>query len=224
MNNDEQQLRAAMHREREAGQTISGLSTPPWPQPPPAAAFSHSQPEPLLLTRQQLPQGLLRDFVGPRIEAKEVGSVDQYEELDELPAGVTAWPVLPLEGAEFEVDSVAGIAAAMREALKTKLPGVDWWVPEHWEGPFCKYGILHNSLPAPPNLATDEAMAIEIYGIAERAVFPGTDEWMELRRAARARNLDEDEIVAVRLPTRVRIEVATYANVLYPGVRVPEHM
>jgi hypothetical protein len=218
----EEEWREALRRRLNAGQTISGLSDPLWAEPPLDPADLRPGGGPLFI-QQQRPQGALRALVGSRIEVKDFVDRDRYSAADdEKLARVTAWSVLPLENAELEVGSVAGIAAAVRALLSARLPGLDWWVPEHWDGPFCKYGILHKSLPAPPNPATGEAMALEIYGTAERAIHPGSNEWAELKEAwHRAGRRDDDEPIAVQFPTRVFIEVATYANVMYPGVRVP---
>ena len=180
--------------------------------------------------RQQRPPGPLQAFVGPRIGAQELADCERYEgypreQLERL----AAWTLLPLVGASFEVDSVSAIAAAVRALLAKKLPGLDWWVPDSWSGPFEKYGLLHRSLPAPPNPATGEAMALEVFGSAERVIEVGSDEWCDRRRAQQL-GLDAGDhgrlydLVGVRLPTRVVIEVATYANIVLPGVRVPLYL
>jgi len=224
----EEALREALRRRHEAGQTISGLPKPIWPEPPLDLRSLNVAPG-VLVFRQERPQGPLQALVGPRIDVLDCVDVDRYDETDhEYLARVAAWPVLPLQNAVFEVDSVTGVATALRLLLSERLPGMDWWVPKHWEGPLRKYGILHNSLPAPPNPATGEAMAIEIFGTAERAIHPGSDEGAELNMAYiawyRSGARDEDQPIAVRFPTRVVIEVATYANVQYPGIGVPLYL
>jgi hypothetical protein len=134
---------------------------------------------------------------------------------------VAAYPLLPLQGATFDVTCVEDIAPCMRRLMAGCLPGFDWWIPEHWDGPFLRYGILHSSLPAPPNLATGEAMAIEVYGTADTAMEIGSEEWVAAWNAASATGA---EVLGVRFPTRVVVHVATYSNVRYPGVGVPFYM
>lgn len=219
MSND-QDFRAAIAAQLKAGRTISGLPDPLWP----SAALSLrdlARPAPNALP-QQRPQGPLRDHVGARIRRQLDADHHTDEELAAAER-LTAWPVLPLQGAALVAQSLASISEAVRDLLARTLPGIDWWVPQHWSGPFRKYGILHNSLPAPPNPATGEAMAIEVYGLAECALEPGTRPWFD-QLEQRLRRGDSDEVQAVTLPTRIRISVATYSNLMYPGFGVPLYM
>lgn len=66
-------------------------------------------------------------------------------------------------------------------------------------------------------------MAIELYGLAEDVLEPGTRPWFD-QLEQRLRRGDSDEAIAVTLPTRVRISVATYSNLMYPGFGVPFYM
>lgn len=217
---DDQAQRTELAAERMAGRTISGLPDPIWP---PAALsllqLSASAPDAL---PQQRPQGPLKDLVGVRIRRPLDG--DYYTD-EELAAAdrLTAWPVLPLEDVTFEVQSLDGISDALRDLLARALPGMDWWVPQDWSGPFLKYGIVHHSIPAPPNPATGEAMAIELYGRVESELRPRTQSWFD-RMVQRLRPRDIDEGGAARFPVRVRISVATYSNLMFPGFGVPFYM
>lgn len=210
------------------GQSISGLPTPIWPEPtmeleklPPPAKFPLLPFIPVLWPRR--PKGPLRAHVGRRIDVK--GHVEVARLLYTAPEAfdaVTAWPVLALTGATFEVESTAGIPVAMRKLLSETLPGLDWWVPTHWKNGFEKGGILHNTLPAPPNDATGEPMAIEIYGMADRCY--GTKEHDEFCRAWQASGSPEEtRPIGVLFPTSVTIFEATYANIRFPGVEVPSY-
>jgi hypothetical protein len=164
--------------------------------------------------RMRAPRGLPSGWLGAR---QPVGPLDEgahSEGAASTRSRVAAYPLLPLQGESFDVTSADDIAPCVRRILTAVLPGIDWWVPEHWDGPFLKYGILHNSLPAPPNLMTSEAMAIEVYGKADNVIETGSEEWLIARRIARS-NLTE--VQGVRLSTRVVVHVATYANVRFPG-------
>ena len=217
---DDQELRAQIAARLEAGQTLSGLRRPLWPK----AALSLRDLAPLAPDSlpQQRPQGPLRDYVGARIRRQLDGDHHTDEELAAAER-LTAWSVPALQGATLDVQGVDAIADAVRDVLAKTLPGLDWWVPQHWSGPFEKYGILHGSIPAPPNPATGEAMAIELYGLAEDVLEPGTRPWFD-QLEQRLRRGDVDDVVAVAMPTRVRINVATYSNLMYPGIGVPFYM
>jgi hypothetical protein len=157
---------------------------------------------------------------------EEIFDEDQHSDAElELLPRVMVWPVRTLVGATLEVDSADDIAMAMRQLLSNRLPGPDWWVPDNWSAAFPKYPIVHRSIPAPPNSITGEAMALEVFGTAERALQPHSAESMEaqlrwLERGARA----AERPCVVTFPTRITIEVATYANLAYAGVRVPFYL
>lgn len=217
---DEQDFLAALRAELAAGKTVSSLPHPIWPK---ASLSLRELPEraPNALP-QQRPQGPLRDLVGARIRREldaDLHSADDLKAAERL----TAWPVLPLQGATIEVQSVEGIAEAVSDLLARTLPNIDWWVPQHWSGPFERYGILHDSLPAPPNPATGEAMALELYGRAENVLEPGTGPWRD-KFEQRLRHGDKGEMMVVILPTRVHIHVATYSNLKFPGFGVPLYL
>ena len=167
-------------------------------------------------------EGPLQGLVGPRIHPGEPsGTLDEYDPPIENRGRIDAWPVLPLRGAGFAIESPADIALGLRRLLSEKLPGLDWWVPEDWLGPFEKYGMLHGSLPAPPNPATGAAMALEIFGMDSGGGIRSTAYRVALSKWRAAGGRDENRPPAVRYPARVVIEVATYANVAYPGFGVP---
>jgi hypothetical protein len=85
---------------------------------------------------------------------------------------------------------------------------------------FQKTFFLHTSLPAPPDDATGQPMALEVYGEAIHA--DGRDlataagrEWFRDWRWSRERDNP------VTVPVTLRIDMATYANVRHPGIGVP---
>jgi len=132
---------------------------------------------------------------------------------------------LPLIGATLEVVSGDDIAVAMCLLLSKRIPGLDWWVPDHWSAALVKYPIVHHCFSAPPNSITGEAMALEVFGTAERDPETRSIEWMEARIRWWERSSPHvEQPSVVRFPAKFTIEVATYANVAYPGVRVPLYM
>lgn len=202
---------------RQAGRTISGSPAALWPAAPSRlqdlrAPIGDAIPV-------QRPHGLLRDAVGAKLHVK----FDRSRYYGENPTDIgrlTAWPVPALKGARVLVESVDGIAVAVRQLLADALPGIDWWVFEDWAGPFKKYGYLHGCLPAPPNLFTGEPTSLELCGEVEGEFAPGTEAWRD--RLSLAGRTDYS-VMATDLPAVVRVDVATYSNMRYPGVGVPEY-
>jgi hypothetical protein len=214
----------ALRKYLAAGSTLSGLPKPHWPEPPnDARGLRESDPA---KRAGQRPAGLMLPYVGARID---VGSRARPDMLDDVRAEallrVCAWPVLPLQGASFHVTCSEDIGPGIRALVAALLPGIDLWIPEHWAGPFEKYGIVHNTFAAPPNEATGEAMAIELFGEAEHRIDLSSAEY----RAAMLSWFEQGPERAkpptgVRLPTAIRITVATYSNVGFPGVGTPFYM
>ncbi len=165
------------------------------------------------------PKGLLAPALSARLGTDDVFDSEFNEEAD-IPAlrRVAAYSVPSLLGAEFEVESLQEIPVQVKALLARALPGIDWWVPNGWSGPFLKYGFLHESIPAPPNEATGEPMALELFGKAANGIEPGSPAWSAARkRWILSGGLEHLEPRPVRFPTKVQISVATYANVRYPG-------
>lgn len=212
--------REALRKRLEAGQTISGLARPLWPEPPIDARGLPAVDIPFKGSR---PRGLMGTYVGQRLDVIAEAGPERLDYVGrEALARVHAWPVLPLEGTSFRVERSQDIAASIRRVIGSALPGIDWWIPEYWDGPFEKYGFLHSAIAAPPNDATGEAMALELFGESDGAMAPGSDEWCAaMDEWARRGRVEADRPLGVRLPSTVRITVATYANILYPGIGVP---
>jgi hypothetical protein len=220
----EEPWRDALRRYYAAGQTISGQPDPAWEAAP--YELLGLAPESGAWDAELRAGGLLAASLGPRIDVRPAGRRYRHRggSID-LAECVRAWPVLPLEGATFEVADVTGIAPALRALLRERLPGLDWWVPEHWGGPFLKYGLLHNCFAAPPNEMTGERMSLEIHGFAARAALPGSPQWAHLMQEW----LDQggnplEGPDRVRFPTLVCIEGATYANICSLGHKVPDYL
>lgn len=212
-----------------AGQTLSGRPDPPWPSAPiDATALVENA------RRSSARHGVPGDHGAPQERGSTGAGADSLpvewlserldldsglssDECDGVPPHarecIVAHSVLPLLGASFEVTSVTDIAPALRALLRERLPGIDWWVPEHWGGPFDKYGIVHGTLPAPPDERTGEPRAIEIFGSAQFNDAP----------EGPGAHWTPDGLV-VTFPARVVIEVATLSNVQYLGWQIPFYM
>jgi hypothetical protein len=125
------------------------------------------------------------------------------------------------------IPNIDEIPAALRGFLCDLLGELPFHV--HGGGPFGgigKYLHLHASVVAPP--AGTVPMAIEVYG---RVVALGDVDLSSLaggrllihRERERRRHADI-EGRELPVPIFVRMDVATYANVLYPGVGVPSYL
>lgn len=220
MGESDEGWREWLRKRLEAGQTISGLARPLWPKAP---IDARGLPAVDIQFRGSRPPGLMAPFLGQRLDVTATAGPETRDHVGlEALARVQAWPVPPLLGTSFRVERTEDIAASIRRVIGSALPGIDWWIPEHWDGPFEKYGFVHSSLPAPPNEATGEAMALELFGEADGAMAPGSDEWSAaMFEWAKQGRVEAERPLGVRLPTTVRITVATYANIQYPGVGVP---
>jgi hypothetical protein len=142
---------------------------------------------------------------------------------------VVAYPVPALQGELLTFEGHAAVERGIRELLESKTPGIDWWVPAHWEAPLLKYQFIHGSLAAPPHPVTGQAMSLEVYGRVIRTGgvtldSPDGKAWQEAWRVHYHGAGPEDGPLDLAGDTSVRIEVATYANLRFPGVGVPFYM
>jgi hypothetical protein len=213
------------------GRTLSGRADPPWPE----AVYSPGDLDsrPWLARQRRLPLcGPMARFVGAPVPAHRLPGHDDRTPHDAapLPDRVIAYPVVALASARFDVARSADLPAAVACLLAERLPGLDWWVPDDWDGPFLKSLIVHHSLPAPPHPVTGEPMALELFGRVVRAGGVDLDS-----RAGLAWRLERRNRVFQALPLRqppppldvqVTVEVcaATYANLTHPGVGVPFYL
>jgi hypothetical protein len=122
---------------------------------------------------------------------------DDFYDDDELTNAdlLRAYPVDCLIRKTIEVKDASEISEAMERLLSKEMPVIEWKVEKDWSGPYAKYGIIHGSIDAPKDELTNEDMAIEIFG----------------KRISTNEN---------GLQT-IKILVATYANVMLPGIGVP---
>lgn len=117
------------------------------------------------LARQIRPTGAMAAHLGRQYTVAELDDEDKIMEEDRrfLPL-VRAYEVSPLLGATFTIRNAQEIGAALGRLLEEKLPGIGWQLKDQWLPAFAKYQLVHTSLAAPPDLATGQAMALEIYG------------------------------------------------------------
>ena len=141
---------------------------------------------------------------------------DDYEKAA-LPR-VRAFPVPALHDVLLETASEDAIPSALESQLSALLPGVLWIVPRDLSGALRKYGLLHTSVAAPPDTTTGQPMAVEIAGNLETVAGEPVSDFIHWRLSRQERREDWD--TPLPGPLRVRLTVATYANVRYPGIGV----
>ena len=164
-------------------------------------------------------------YLGPRHSNADLVSED-FERTADSPEVclVRAWPVPRLLGAPVAASDEAGLARVLETLLWDRLPGIDWRVPEISLGPLRKYGMLHTSVAAPVDETTGQPMALEIYG--DVILLDGrstSGQWWTVRGLGIAEFFTTlDRPLAGTLD--IRIDVATYANVCFPGFGVPFYL
>ncbi len=172
------------------------------------------------------PAGLMAALLGPRIPSEQVGDDEMFEEHGErVRALIRAYPVASLLGAQVTCMRDSELEARLAAVLDERCPGIEWRVNgERLAGPLRKYGIVHTSVEAPPDEATAQPMALELYGeVTELDGNPVTagGAWIDSWRGRQGEIYPEVEVTE---PFTFELVAATYANVLYPGANVPFYM
>ncbi len=228
MTQDAQQARAEEYRARtNRGRTISGA---------PGPLYEHAELE--IKRLPTLSESQVRRLADEGVTGSMSGHVGKpYGSAALLLEGarrrfadrVVAYPVPALQGELVTFEGHADVERGIRELLERRTPGIDWWVPAHWEAPLLKYQFIHGSLAAPPHPVTEQPMSLEIYGRVIRTAgvtldSPQGKAWQDAWRVHYHEAGPEDGPLDLPGETTVRIEVATYASLRFPGVRVPFYM
>lgn len=171
------------------------------------------------------PAGAMAPYLGRRYTEEELFDEDRvWGDAAKRLVLVRAYEVPVLMGRSLTFRSAEDVKLAVAQLLAEHVPGFRWAVKDDWSGALQKYGMLHSSLSAPPDLATGEPMALELYAdlVEVDGLRTGTaafEHWQALARKALAdgTTLSWDTATAV-------VGQATYANIAYPGVGVPFYM
>ncbi|HEY7356671.1 MAG TPA: hypothetical protein VH590_09400, partial [Ktedonobacterales bacterium] len=183
---------------------------------------AHAAPDVPLQYDARPVAGLMVPFVGRRYTEEEVwqfyrrfADVHESEEehLRPLTARIRAFDVPVLAQAELMVNRLAELAPAVYDLLSARLPGWQWdaqqkeWQRVHMTGPVKKYGILHTTLRAPIDEATQQPMVLELFGrVLSVNGQPVGRGWFKPRQEDRAA---EDAIPLGEV--RIQLQRATYA-------------
>lgn len=169
----------------------------------------------------RIPSGPMTPFLGARMTLAQLMGKDDGPTVEEA-MRVHARPVVTLLGQVLVIPSYEDIAGAIRALLRERIGDLPFDVDSKGFGGPGKYLHIHASITAPPD--GDVPMAIELYarigacGPLELASDEGV--LMLHRRRERA---DKDFHVMRDLPTPYYavVRVATYANIMLPGVGIP---
>lgn len=177
-------------------------------------------------------RGAFESYAGRRHTPSDIarGSAEVLSDDDEADgrelqlrkALVRAWTVPSIVGATFEAREEAGLTTALEGLLRESFPTCEWRLVDEFTGPLRKYGIFHTDVSAPSDEQTGQPMALELAG--EVIAFGGRRvkrdrPWFELHRHSPVY-----ELLAVPGPIEIRVSLATYANVLFPGIDAPFYM
>lgn len=166
--------------------------------------------------------GPLAAFVGARFGVQDLFDLDRHEEEDrDVLALVRAYPLPSVLDASLSSVGEAQIAEQIELLLGECCPGIEWRVGDReLSGPLKKYGLLHATIPAPPDETNGQPMELELFAeisqLAGREIKPGAawhDRW-------RSNHGDAYDLAPLNESLEFRVEAATYANVRYPGVGV----
>jgi hypothetical protein len=142
---------------------------------------------------------------------------------------IRTFVVPPLIGQEVRAPHQEAVASAVHALLCAILPGTRLAPISDQSPHIARYQIVHALVPAPMDETTGAAMALEVFGSVCRigdfdlahASVEDRWAWQEDRLARRS---PEGDWPPIREPLTLRIEVATYANVLGLGYRVPLYL
>lgn len=197
----------------------------PFPEPP----LSPKELPDLLHSEATLPLGAMQPFLGQQLSVDELTNSDNLcDEPLELLHRVRAFPVIPLVGAVFQIAHESHLSSTLFGLLRERLPGIEWEQNEISLAVLHKYLMWHTSIPAPPDAATGQPMAIELCGDLIRfndisLNSPEGRKWQDAWLEKYLPSEDKSQLV-LSGNLELNINVATYSNLLYPGVGVPLYM
>lgn len=171
--------------------------------------------------------GAMAPFLGKRYSVEEVWKgylQSQPERVDDiyhhLAPTIRAYAAPSLEGLEFTTTNIHDMAQVLQEMVARNLPTIAWEPLVMDTGAIKKYGIVHVLMPAPIDETTGDAMILEIFGMLLHANHrPAGRLWFEEYKIPGKDGdlLEFDEITA-------KVQVATYANTIFPNIGIPFYM
>ena len=176
-------------------------------------------------------EGSMKPYLGKQFTADELHRADNLDEAAKCFQFVRAFEVLPLIGASFTLKGDTELSSAVAALLKSKLPDIPWEGIKVPKGPLRKSLIVHASFPAPLDEATQQPMALEIYGRVVKVQGAPMDSdkgmtWRKERSEALAMVYRNPKLGLPELNTPMEIEMkaAIYANIRYPSIGMPFYL
>ncbi len=166
--------------------------------------------------------GQFADFVGRRFGLEDLFDRDFHEEEDrDVLSLVRAYAVPSVLDLTLVSEGEAQISEQIERLLGERCPGIDWRVGDrNLTGPLKKYGLLHTSVPAPPDVTAGQPMALELFAhisrLAGQEIGPG-GVWYDCWRSERGESYAD---APLHESLEFRIKAATYANMTHPGIGV----
>lgn len=174
--------------------------------------------------------GIMESVVGRQYTIKEIEHWQEVPITNEELSRIRAFAVPTLLGRRFTIEGDCQLPTALQQLVQATLPPFAWDATKVSLGPLHKYLLFHTSISAPVDLATQQPMALEIYGtvVGVNDLRRGTPEWKpwmtEWRQSYRTMIRTNPE--QITLPERLTLEIhaATYANLWYSSVNVPLYL
>ncbi len=174
--------------------------------------------------------GEMAGYVGHHYTEEEVWRfhqqhVDVYPDeeagLRPLARRIRAFDVPLLSGVAFQCRRLEDLAVALEQVVAERLRGIVWEpFDQARSSRVKKYGIIHEVTPAPVDEATDDAMALELFGRLESLNAESIDRDWYRRRWPEHPPADDVELGDLAF----RLIRGTYANTSTPGVGVPFYL
>lgn len=172
------------------------------------------------------PQGLMHPFLGKKYSVSELFNHEFDEPKDTAKLKlVRAYEITPLINTTFTISHENELPAVLAHLIESKIPNViKYEINNSWRLQFRKYLIIHDSLAAPIDTLTKQPMAIELCGrvIEINGIdldSEAGDQWWFKNKTTND-SLNEEKIGNMV----IKIQAATYANVMHPGVNVPFYL
>jgi len=169
------------------------------------------------------PGGPMAAHLGDRLSVDALTDEDRLM-TEEIAARIRAWSVPSLIGTVFVAEEKGDVARALQAHVQRHL-GVPVRVSAREVGS-SKYMHVHTSASTPPDPSTGQPMFLELYGHIARVGEHDlrTLEGARWQRALRQQIREHRGVTRLSGPLVIRLETVTWANVSYPGFRVPFYM
>jgi hypothetical protein len=173
------------------------------------------------------PSGVMKKYLGERIPPEMIPLNTFCTAKDRrLKNVVRAYHVKALIGEVISVKDDRKLNEAILKCLQNRMPDIDWPDLQISLAILRKYMFIHHCFKAPCDEALRQQMCIELLAYVIKFGKNIVDEKKRQRlRVSRFVSRSVDETVYLNTPIvdymEVKIEIATYSNISYPGYGIP---